>query len=55
MANFVKGKAKSDAAKRGHRKTTHKKSAAGTRKAAYARHGKVLKGTVPPKRSRRSK
>ena len=54
MANFVSGKRKSDAAKKGHRKTTHKKSAAGTRKAAYARHGKKLKGTTPPKR-RRSK
>ena len=50
MANFVRGKRKSDAAKRGHRKTTHKKSAAGTRKAAYAKHGKTLKGTKPAKR-----
>ena len=56
MANYVRGKPKSDAAKRGHRKTSHKKSAAGTRKAAYAKHGKTLKGTKAPKRrSRRSK
>ena len=33
MANFVTGKRKADAAKKGHRKTSHKKSAAGTRKA----------------------
>lgn len=53
MANFVRGKRKSDAAKRGHRRTNHKKSAAGTRKAAYAKHGKKLKGTTPPKRRRK--
>lgn len=54
MANFVKGARKAAAAKKGHRKTTHKKSAAGTRKAAYAKHGKTLKGTKPPKRRRKS-
>lgn len=33
MANFKKGKAKADAAKKGHRNTTKAKSHAGIRKA----------------------
>lgn len=37
MANYTKGKKKSSAAKRGHRKISHRKSAAGSRKAAMAR------------------
>jgi hypothetical protein len=37
MANRTKGKKKSVAAKKGHRKTSASKSAAGSRKAAWAR------------------
>lgn len=37
MANHKKGKAKSVAAKKGHKKISHRKSAAGTRKAALKR------------------
>jgi hypothetical protein len=40
MANYTKGRKKSAAAKKGHRKTSHRKSAAGSRKAAWARWGK---------------
>lgn len=40
MANFTKGAKKAAAAKKGHRKISHRKSAAGTRKAAFKRHGK---------------
>jgi hypothetical protein len=37
MANYKRGRAKSAAAKRGHKNTTTKKSHAGVRKAARAR------------------
>lgn len=40
MANYVRGRKKAAAAKKGHRKTSHKKSAAGSRKAAWARWGR---------------
>jgi hypothetical protein len=40
MANRTKGKPKRRAAKKGHRRISHKKSAAGSRKAAWARWGK---------------
>lgn len=40
MANYKKGAVKSRAAKKGHRRTSHRKSAAGSRKAAWARWGK---------------
>ena len=40
MANYTRGKKKAAAAKRGHKKTSHRKSAAGSRKAAWARWGK---------------
>jgi hypothetical protein len=43
MANFTKGKKKSTAAKKGHKKISHKKSAAGSRKAAWARWKKRKK------------
>ena len=48
MANYTKGKVKARAAKKGHRKTSHRKSAAGSRKAAWARWGK--KGRKKKKR-----
>lgn len=48
MANYTKGKAKSKAAKKGHKKVNHRKSAAGSRKAAWARWGK--KGRKKKKR-----
>jgi hypothetical protein len=41
MANRTRGAKKAAAAKKGHRKTTAKKSAAGSRKAAWARWGKT--------------
>jgi hypothetical protein len=44
VANYTKGKKKSSAAKRGHRKINHRKSAAGSRKAAWKRWGKTSKG-----------
>lgn len=44
MANRTKGKKKSSAAKKGHKKINHRKSAAGSRKAAWARWGKKGKG-----------
>jgi len=40
MANRLKGAPKRRAAKKGHKKISHKKSAAGSRKAAWARWGK---------------
>lgn len=40
MANRTKGKKKSEAAKKGHRNTTKRKSHAGVVKAARAKHGK---------------
>ncbi len=43
MANRTRGKKKAAAAKRGHKKISHKKSAAGSRKAAWARWGKKRK------------
>jgi len=43
MANRVKGKRKAAAAKKGHKKINHRKSAAGSRKAAWARWGKKRK------------
>lgn len=51
MANRLKGAPKRKAAKKGHKKISHKKSAAGSRKAAWARWGK--KGSA--KRRRRKK
>jgi len=44
MANYTKGKKKAAAARKGHRKTSHRKSAAGSRKAAWKRWGKTSKG-----------
>jgi hypothetical protein len=43
LPNYKKGKTKSKAAKKGHKKISHKKSAAGSRKAAWARWGKKRK------------
>jgi len=40
MANRVRGKRKAAAARKGHKRTSHRKSAAGSRKAAWARWGK---------------
>jgi len=40
MANRTRGKKKSVAAKKGHKKISHRKSAAGSRKAAWKRWGK---------------
>ena len=40
MANRVRGKRKAAAAKKGHRKTSTRKSHAGVRKAAWKRWGK---------------
>jgi hypothetical protein len=40
MANRTRGAKKAAAAKRGHKNTSHRKSAAGSRKAAWARWGK---------------
>lgn len=40
MANRKRGAPKRKAAKRGHKKISHKKSAAGSRKAAWKRWGK---------------
>lgn len=44
MANRVRGARKAAAAKKGHKNTTHRKSAAGSRKAAWARWGKTSTG-----------
>lgn len=43
MANFTKGKKKAAAARKGHKKISHRKSAAGSRKAARTRWGKKTK------------
>ena len=43
MANYTKGAPKKKAAKKGHKKISHRKSAAGSRKAAWARWGKTSK------------
>ena len=43
MANRRKGRPKSRAAKKGHKKINHRKSAAGSRKAAWKRWGKRRK------------
>jgi hypothetical protein len=43
VANRVRGRRKAAAARKGHRNTTHRKSAAGSRKAAWARWGKRKK------------
>jgi hypothetical protein len=43
MANYTKGKKKAAAAKKGHRKISHRKSAAGSRKAARTRWNKRKK------------
>jgi len=43
MANRLKGAPKRRAAKKGHKKISHRKSAAGSRKAAWARWGKRKK------------
>lgn len=40
MPNYTKGKKKSAAAKRGHKKISRRKSNAGVKKAARARWGK---------------
>ncbi len=40
MANYTKGKKKSSAAKKGHKKISRRKSNAGVKKAARARWGK---------------
>ena len=40
MANFTRGAKKAAAAKKGHKKISHRKSAAGSRKAAHTRWGK---------------
>jgi hypothetical protein len=40
MANFTKGAKKAAAARKGHKKINHRKSAAGSRKAARARWNK---------------
>lgn len=40
MANRRKGRPKKRAAKKGHKRISHRKSAAGSRKAAWARWGK---------------
>lgn len=43
MANRVRGKRKAAAARKGHKKTSKRKSHAGTRKAAWSRWGKRRK------------
>lgn len=40
MANYTRGRKKAAAARKGHKRTSHRKSAAGSRKAAWARWGK---------------
>lgn len=43
MANFTRGAKKAAAARKGHKKISHRKSAAGTRKAARTRWKKSKK------------
>jgi len=43
MANYTRGRKKAAAARKGHKNTSHRKSAAGSRKAAWARWGKRRK------------
>jgi hypothetical protein len=43
MANFTRGAKKAAAARKGHKKISHRKSAAGTRKAARTRWNKNKK------------
>lgn len=43
MANFTRGAKKAAAAKKGHKRISHRKSAAGSRKAARTRWGKRTK------------
>lgn len=50
MANRKKGAPKSRAAKKGHKKISHAKSAAGSRKAAFARWNKGKIGSKKRKK-----
>ena len=52
MANRTKGAPKKRAAKKGHKKISHRKSAAGSRKAAFARW---KKGKIGGKKTTRRK
>lgn len=44
VANRTRGPKKAAAAKKGHKNISHRKSAAGSRKAAWARWGKTSTG-----------